>query len=154
MKPFTGKFLATCMVVLALQGCGDDEASTSKGSETAPTDSVESAGTVSATGIAGKWRIVAVDGKDLRDDEQYSRIRHDFLADGTWVLSQTIQEGDSSVTGFGGGIWRFDTLTRELTEMSLPDSTLIVSVVLEMKENRMMLRSLESGRTFTWERER
>ncbi len=102
--------------------------------------------------LPGRWIIVEMDGQDLRNNDNYKGIRHDFLMDGTWILSDVVSSGDSSVTGIGGGKWSYDSQAGILTTINLPDSTITEAMVTHADERKMIISSKETGREFVWER--
>jgi hypothetical protein len=150
MKRYTGSLLLLFFISLAScnRESGADEAGAGE-SNPQTGDSVITT-QIKVTDLHGQWRIVSVDGKDLRNDENYKGIRHTFLPDGTWLLSNQVSDGDSTLAGVGGGVWLFNQKENTLSTINLPDSTVTVALVVNISDGKLVLKSKETNRTFEW----
>ncbi len=150
MKRYTGSLLL--LLFISLSSCNQEKGADKPGSDenNPQTDDSVASSQIKVTDLHGQWRIVSVDGKDLRNDENYKGIRHTFLPDGTWLLSNQVSDGDSTLAGVGGGVWVFNQKENTLSTINLPDSTVTEAVVVNISNGKLVLKSKETHRTFEW----
>lgn len=140
------KILLFISLIFVFSRCNSDsteDSSTKKGASIQPANTIEL--------IAGTWKIIKGGDEDLREHPEYNSIRHVFVADSTWVLSQALMQEDSLVTAVSGGYWYYDAESQQLVTIGLPDSTEVRSTVVSISDTHMEMMSA-SKRKYIWER--
>ena len=104
--------------------------------------------------IAGKWQIVRRGNTDVSNDEYFSRIRHQFMNDGTMFLYEEVEpteRTDSAVAQVEAGIWQYFPDDRTFRTIMLPDSIVTDAELVKLTENTMVIQ-VKEGPELEWKR--
>ena len=99
--------------------------------------------------LVGIWELIEVGGERVGTDHPMFGIRHAFVDDHTYLLSQNI--GQDSTVGVGGGTWAFDPITQQITAFILPDSVTEILIMNEINRRQMQTETV-GGLMQTWRR--